>query len=225
MDVLTLKGKGAESGRCTHCMTGVEVLAGPHMILLVGSIEGMRIPLRAAPFLIQTYNLVDSQHDFNFHIHVINCNATTPSHIDPNAANLILQTPWLSNEMTVSSTGYTLPLASFFARQHSLSYSSLSELSPPLTQTVRSPYFLTGPLTPAPMTLGNSSLPIEYIMPIIVEMRKASMTPVPTNNQKGVEMSFFWQAGPPQLVTLRALPLPTMVGEQAQPKRSCWVLS
>lgn len=52
-------------------------------------------------------------------------------------------------------------------------------------------HFLTGPLTPAPITLGSSSLPIEYIMPMMVEMRKASMTPVPTNNQNGVEMSFF----------------------------------
>jgi hypothetical protein len=40
-DVRTLKERGVGSGRCTHCMTGVEVLAGPHMILLVGSIEGM----------------------------------------------------------------------------------------------------------------------------------------------------------------------------------------
>src|SRR5690242_6131720 len=86
-------------------------------------------------------------------------------------------------------------------------------------------YFLAGPLTPAPVTLGSSSLPIEYIIPIIVEMRKASMTPVPTNSQKGIEISFFWQAGPAQSVTLRLLPLPMMVGEQAQPKRSCCVLS
>jgi hypothetical protein len=53
----------------------------------------MCIPLHVAPFLIQTHNLVDFQHDIKFHIHVINCNATTPSHIDPNAANPILQTP------------------------------------------------------------------------------------------------------------------------------------
>jgi hypothetical protein len=53
----------------------------------------MCIPLHVAPFLIQTHNLVDFQHDIKSHIHVINCNATTPSHIDPNAANPILQTP------------------------------------------------------------------------------------------------------------------------------------
>lgn len=48
---------------------------------------------------------------------------------------------------------------------------------------IRTIYFLTGPLTPAPITLGSSSLPIEYIMPMIVEMRKANATPVPTNSQ------------------------------------------
>ena len=90
--ILTLK-RAVGSGRCTHCMAGVEVLAGPHMILLVGSIEGKRIPLHAAPFFIHTHNLVAFQHDIKFYIHQINCNATTPSHIDPNTASLILQTP------------------------------------------------------------------------------------------------------------------------------------
>lgn len=59
-------------------------------------------------------------------------------------------------------------------------------------------YFFTGPLTPAPMTLGSSSLPIEYNMPMPDDTKNARTTPLKTKSQNGTEMSRFWQAGPPQ---------------------------
>src|SRR3954469_6576348 len=70
------------------------------------------------------------------------------------------------------------------------------------------PYFLVGPLTPAPITLGSSSFPMENSIPIPLLIKKVSKIPVPTKSQNGCETSFFWQAGPPQYVVFTRVSMP-----------------
>ena len=62
------------------------------------------------------------------------------------------------------------------------------------------PYFLAGPLTPAPMTLGRSSLPIEYSIPMPDPTKESKITVLTTDSQKGTIISLFWHAGPAQYV-------------------------
>jgi hypothetical protein len=57
-----------------------------------------------------------------------------------------------------------------------------------------------GPLTPAPITLGNSWLPISYNMPSPKEMMPMMPTVVPARSQKGNTTSFLWHAAPPNVV-------------------------
>lgn len=54
-----------------------------------------------------------------------------------------------------------------------------------------SDYFRTGPLTPAPMTLGSSSLPIVSKVPIAQLMRNTMNTVNDARSQNGVVTSFF----------------------------------
>lgn len=63
-------------------------------------------------------------------------------------------------------------------------------------------YLLGGPLTPAPITLGRSSSPIEYKFPTAHETRLTSTTEKPASSQNGTTTSFFWHAGPPYRVVL-----------------------
>lgn len=72
------------------------------------------------------------------------------------------------------------------------------------------------PLTPAPMTLGRSWLPMVKSMPMAQLTKETIMTVKPARSQKGMTTSFFWQAGPPQLVVFLAPPSRVItVAEQA----------
>ena len=67
----------------------------------------------------------------------------------------------------------------------------LKQVSKYTTQPTSHAYFLVGPLTPAPITLGSSSLPMLYNIPIPLLTRKTSTTVDPANNQNGTTTSFF----------------------------------
>lgn len=58
-------------------------------------------------------------------------------------------------------------------------------------------YFARGPLTPAPITLGNSALPIAYSMLTPNPTRAIRLPVVRVKIQNGALISCFWQALPP----------------------------
>ena len=66
----------------------------------------------------------------------------------------------------------------------------------------------TGPLTPAPITLGSSSSPMLHTCPTAKLTRPTSPTVNKAISQNCTLTSFFWHAGPPQYVVLTR-PLPS----------------